>query len=95
MENGTVQIHKVEIHLRERADSNETERYFDGWIEGSQNVFGAEAIMCAMPSSRAIRWANDIERRAWKFSEAKKTHPDGTPSFARIETVRVYENFGA
>ena len=86
-------IYTTEIHLRERTDSTPDERYFDGWLVGAQNVFPCINIMCAMDSARAIRWACEVERRAFEWSNAKKITPDGKPSDARIDTVRIYENF--
>ncbi len=82
----------TEIHLIERQHDPVYGRIFDGYLVGCANVF-ARPDMCAMTSSQAIRWCCEVEARAWEWSEAKKINMDGTPSDARIETVRIYENF--
>lgn len=83
----------VKIHLTERTDSTPTERLFDGWIEGCANVFPGISQMCAMNTTRAIAWAVEVEKRAYQWSEAKKTNLDGSASYNRIYTQRVFENF--
>lgn len=69
---------KCEIHLKERTDSTDTERFFDGWLVGCQNVFGPRWQMCAMNSASAIKWHCEIEKKAFGLS---------------IETKTVFENF--
>lgn len=84
----------TEIHLIERPTHPVYGRIFDGYLVGADNAFPAMMTQVfAQTSEQAIRWCCDVEKRAWEWSEAKKFHADGTPSDARIETKRVYENF--
>lgn len=82
----------TEIHLRERTDSTPDERLFDGWLVGAQNLYPTLQTMCAMTSSRAIRWACEVERIAASL-DGKLVDYSGKPTGTRVETVRVYENF--
>ena len=84
----------TEIHLKERTDSTDQERLFDGWLAGTTNIYPqSEVIMCAMTSHRAIKWACDVEKRAFEWSTAPKISPDGSPSTSTVTTTRIYENF--
>ena len=87
-----MKTYTTEIHLRERTDSTPDNRLFDGWLVGAQNLYPTLTIMCAMDSTRAIRWACEVERIAARLS-GRFVDYHGKPTDTRVETVRVYENF--
>lgn len=88
-----METYTTEIHLIERPAHPVYGRTFDGWLAGATNCFPTLTQKFAMTSSQAIAWCVEVEKVAWQWSEAKKIHPDGTPSDNRIVTKRVYENF--
>lgn len=81
----------VEIHVVEKYTHPVYGRIFDGYVSGARNVFGERSIMCAMTEDRASDWVSEIEQRARQWSDAKKFHADGAPSFSRLETVVIHD----
>jgi hypothetical protein len=74
------------LHIKERADSQPTERLFNGWMSGDAlNVFGSLAdTHCAMTSGQAIAYKCRVENRAWEWNTATKITQDGQPSDSTV-----------
>lgn len=62
----------VIIHTSERSDSKPSCRYFDGWVEGWQNVV-SEPTMIGKRLSDALAWKvrviNEISAHAWQTGQ--------------------------
>jgi hypothetical protein len=73
----------VVIHISERSDSKPDERYFDGWVEGWQNVVSVPT-MTAKGSKEAIAWRVKVVSEI--SAHARCTGQD-------VDIRNVHENF--
>ncbi len=89
-----MKTYTTEIHLSERkGESNENERFFDGYLAGGPHLLDNMGQRFAMTSTQAIAYCVEVERIAFAWGNTEKTDVQGQRIEAKCETIRVYDNF--
>ena len=63
----------VDIHIKERSESQPNERVFECWLDGGyNNIFTVATHQVCLTSSEVINWTVEVVRQAHAYSVAQQ-----------------------